>query len=155
MKVTGKKGLGDILKIFLQVCFYLGVVILFILPIALNMVGLNLNASAFVIYPNGIILLMIAYKFIQLFDSLKNNEPFSENNVKILRKTGILAFIGAWLWIIDLLYEIILAKSFDIIFILAMLFLFILYIGVSIALYILSELFKQATEYKNDSELTI
>ena len=34
-------------------------------------------------------------------------------------------------------------------------FLVVLYVGVSIALYILSELFKQATEYKEENELTI
>lgn len=62
---------------------------------------------------------------------------------------------GAILWILDLAYEIILAKSINIIFILAMSFLFILFIGVSIALYILSELFEQATEYKEENELTI
>lgn len=155
MKVIGKNGLGDILKTFLQICFYLGTIILLFLPFALGMFDLRLNASMFIIYPNGIILLMIAHKFIELFNSLKESNPFCENNVDILRKTGMIAFIGAWLWIIDLLYEIILAKTFDIIFILAMVFLFVLYIGVSIALYILSELFKQATEYKNENELTI
>jgi len=155
MKLTGENGLGDLLKVFLQICFYLGVVILLILPFILKSFGLNIGASAFIIYPNGIVLLMIVYEFIKLFDSLKNNEPFCENNVKILRKTGIIAFSGAWLWIIDLLYEVILAKSSNIIFIIAMLFLFILYIGVSIALYMLSELFKQATEYKKENELTI
>lgn len=155
MKVTGEKGLGELLKVFLQICFYLGVFVLLVLPFVLKPFGLNLGASVFVIYPNGVILLMIAYQFIKLFNSLKNNEPFCENNVKILRKTGIIAFTGAWFWVIDLLYEIILAKSFNIIFILAMLFLFVLYIGVSIALYILSELFKQATEYKKENELTI
>ena len=155
MKVTGKKGLGDLLKVFLQICFYLGIIILIILPFILNAYGLNLGASAFVIYPNGVILLMIAHQFIKLFDSLKNNEPFCENNVKILRKTGIIALVGASFWIIDLLYEMILVKSSDIIFIIAMLFLFVLYTGVSIALYMLSELFKQATEYKKENELTI
>lgn len=155
MKIVGKKGLGSILKNFLQICFYLGILILIILPFVLKVYGLSLNASAFIIYPNGIILLIIAHKFIELFDSLKSNNPFCEKNVKILKNTGVIAFVGACFWMIDLLYEIILAKSFNIVFILAMSFLFILYTGVSIALYMLSELFKQAIEYKNENELTI
>ena len=155
MKIVGENGLGNILKNFLQICFYLGILILIGLPFILKSFGLSLNASAFLIYPNGIILLMIAHKFIELFDSLKMNNPFCENNVKILRKTGAIAFVGSSFWIIDLLYEIILAKSFDIVFILVMVFLFILYFGVSVALYILSELFRQATEYKTENELTI
>lgn len=155
MEVTGQKGLGHILKNFLQICFYIGIVILLILPFVLNMFELRLGASMLIIYPNGIILLMIAHNFIKLFNSLKENNPFCEKNIKIFKKTGVIAFIGALFWLLDLAYEIILAKSFDIIFILAMLFLFILYFGVSIALYILSELFKQATEYKQENELTI
>ena len=155
MKVTGENGLGDLLKGVLQICFYLGVFVLLVLPFALKPFGLNLGASVFVIYPNGIVLLMIAYQFIKLFDSLKMSKPFCENNVKILKKTGIIAFSGAWLWMIDLLYEVFLAKTSNIIFYIAMIFLFVLYIGVSIALYILSELFKQATEYKEENELTI
>ena len=155
MKIVGENGLGNLLKNFLQICFYSGVLILVGLPFVLKSFGLSLNASAFLIYPNGIILLMIAHKFIELFDSLKMNNPFCENNVKILKRTGVIAFIGSWVWIIDLLYEILLAKSFYIVFVLVMLFLFILYFGVSIALYILSELFRQATEYKIENELTI
>lgn len=155
MKVTGKKGLGEIIKIFLQTCFYLGTIILVALPFILQNLGLNINESAFIIYPNGIILLVIIHNFIGLFDSLKTNNPFCENNVKILRNTGIIAFIGACLWVVDLLYKTIFTNNIDIIFILTMIFLFILFLGVSIALYILSELFKQATEYKQENELTI
>ena len=155
MKVIGENGLGDKLKTMLQIFLILGIIVLVALPFVLNSFGLNLGASAFIIYPNGIILLLIAHKFIQLFDSLKSNNPFCENNVMLLRKTGKLAFTGAIFWLIDLLYELILARSFDIVFILVMLFLIILYVGVSIALYILSELFNQATEYKNENELTI
>lgn len=155
MRIIGKSGLGDILKNMLQIFLILGIIVLVVLPFILNSFGLNLGASVFIIYPNGIILLLIAHKFIKLFDSLKNNNPFCENNVMLLRKTGVLAFTGSIFWLLDLLYEIILAKSFDIVFILVMLFLIILYVGVSIALYILSELFKQATEYKNENELTI
>ena len=155
MKIVGKNGLGDILKNFLQICLYLGVLTLIALPFILKSFGLSLNAAVFFIYPNGIILIMISHKFIELFDSLKMNNPFCENNVKILRRTGVIAFVGSCSGIIDLLYEIILAKSLDIIFILVVTFLGILYFGVSVALYILSELFRQATEYKTENELTI
>lgn len=156
MKITGKKGLGDILKTFLQICFALGIIILLVLPAVLQKFGLNMKTSAFIIEPNGIILLIIVYKFIQLFNSLKNNEPFCENNVKLLKETGIIAFIGACFWIIDLIiYGLIYINTLNIITILVMGFLFILFLGVSIALYMLSELFKQAIEYKKENELTI
>ena len=51
MEILGENGIGKILKIFLQVCFWGGIVLLIILPFQLQMVGLKLNATAFVIYP--------------------------------------------------------------------------------------------------------
>ncbi len=155
MQVLGKKGLGNILKIFLEICFVLGIIVLIGLPFLLNKIGLSLNASAFIIYPNGTALLVITYKFIQLFDSLKNNNPFSHKNVKILKVTGVAALIGSAFWLIDLLYEIFLAKSEDVVSLLTLGFLTVLFLGVAIALYMLSELFKRATEYKEENELTI
>ncbi|MBO5349144.1 MAG: DUF2975 domain-containing protein [Clostridia bacterium] len=155
MQILGEKGLGNILKVILQIFLCIVSLVLIALPFVLQIFGLNLGASIFIIYPNGIVLLLIANKFMKLFDSLKNNKPFCENNVKILKSTGKTAFIGACFWMMDLLYEIVFAEKLDVICILVMTFLFILYIGVSIALYILSELFKQATEYKNENELTI
>lgn len=155
MKVTGKGGIGDILGKLLKICFWVGVIILIILPFALHGLGLNLNASALVIYPNGIVLLIIAHKFIELFDSLKNNIPFCEKNVEILKNAGIVAGVGATCWFLDLMYEVLLAKVYDVIVILILVFLFILYLGVSIALYILSELFKEGVKYKKENELTI
>ena len=116
MKITGENGIGKILKIFLQVCFYCGIIILVGLPFLLNKLGCNLGASMYVIYPNGIVLLMITHKFINLFNSLRLNNPFCEENVKILKTTGIISLIGSLLWLIDFLYEIILVHSEDIIF---------------------------------------
>lgn len=98
---------------------------------------------------------MITHNFIKLFNSLSNNNPFCINNIKILKKTSIISIIGCILWLIDFLYEIILAKSSDIILNSTLFFLSILFLGVSIALYIISELMKQATEYKQENELTI
>ena len=155
MQILGEKGLGNFLKVVLEIFLIVGSLGLVLLPVVLQIFGLNLGASVYVIYPNGIVLLLIANKFMKLFDSLKNNKPFSENNVKILKSTGKIAFVGSLFWLIDLLYEVILVKYYDIIFIFVLAFLVVLYVGVSIALYILSELFKQATEYKTENELTI
>ena len=155
MELTGEKGLGKMLKIFLQICFYVGAVIIVFLPFVLQRLGLGLGASLFIIYPNGIVLLIITREFIKLFDSLVTNNPFCEENIKILKTTGIVALIGSGLWLLDLLYEVILAKSNDIVFNATLLFLCILFFGVAVALYMLSELFKQATKYKKENELTI
>ena len=72
-----------------------------------------------------------------------------------MKYAGIASFIEAVLWGLDLIYEVVLAKAVEPFFIAVLGFLFILFTGVAIALYILSELFKQATEYKTENELTI
>jgi len=155
MKILGENGLGRFLKVFLQTCFFGGILLLIILPFQLQIVGLHLNATAAIIYPNGIALLAIVYQFIGLFDSLKNNNPFCMENVKRLKHAGIASLVEAALWAIDLIYQLVLAKSFEPQFLLVLIFLFILFIGVSIALYILAELIRQGTEYKVENELTI
>jgi len=155
VKILGENGIGEFLKIFLQICFIGGIVLLIVLPFVLQMVGLHLNATAFIIYPNGIALLVIAKQFIGQFDSLKNKNPFCMENAKRLKTCYIASLVETVLWIIDLIYMIFLAKSEEIIVLLVMVFMIILFIGVSIAFYILSELIKQATEYKNENDLTI
>lgn len=155
MKVTGENGLGKILKVFLQICLCVGVFVLVIIPFVLSKLGFNLGASMYVIYPNGIVLLLITRNFIKLFKSLENNNPFCNENVKLLKSTGIIAVCGSFLWLTDFIYEILFAKSQDIVLNCTLAFLSILFFGVSIALYILSELLKQATKYKKENELTI
>ena len=155
MQIVGEKGIGKILKIFLQICFWTGIIILITIPFILKQCGFNLGASMFVIYPNGIVLLIITNNFIKMFNSLRLNNPFCKENVKKLKITSIVSFIGSILWFINFLYEILLAKSSDIILNSTLLFLCILFLGVSIALYIISELMRQAIEYKKENELTI
>lgn len=155
MKILGENGLGRFLKVFLQTCFYGGILLLIFFPLELKMIGLELNAAAAVIYPNGIAMLVIVYQFIGLFDSLKNNNPFCIENVKRLKYAGIASLVESVLWCIDLIYQIVLAKSAEPLFTLVLIFLCILFFGVAIALYILAELIRQGTEYKNENELTI
>ncbi len=155
MEIFGEKGIGKFLKVLLQVCFWGGIAVLIVLPFLLQLVGLKLNATAFVIYPNGIALLVIVRQFIGQFDSLKNKKPFCMENVKRLKTSGIASLVETALWTIDLLYTVFLAKGADVIIVLVLAFLIILFAGVSIAFYILAELIKQATEYKEENELTI
>ena len=155
MEIFGEKGIGKFLKVLLQVCFWGGIAVLIVLPFLLQLVGLKLNATAFVIYPNGIALLVIVRQFIGQFDSLKNKKPFCIENVKRLKTSGIASLVETALWTIDLLYTVFLAKGADVIIVLVLAFLIILFAGVSIAFYILAELIKQATEYKKENELTI
>lgn len=155
MKILGENGIGKYLKQILQIGFVLGVVALVSLPFVLSIFGLRYTASAYVIYPNGIGLLVIMYQFIGQFDSLKKNEPFCIQNVRRLNICGIASLVEVLLWTIDLVYELVLAKLTDPLLILVLIFMIVLFLGVSIAFFILAELIRQATEYKTENELTI
>ena len=143
--------LGKILKNILILGFIIACILLIFVPFILS----NVKYAMFITYPNGIVMLAITYQFIKMFKSLEDNNPFTHNNVKILKNTSILSLIESILWLIDLIFVISVLKNTYINYIIVLIFLTILFLGVFIALLILSELFKQATIYKEENDLTI
>ncbi len=115
----------------------------------------NMIYSMLIVYPNGCMMLKIAYEFYKMFDSLEKKQPFTIQNVNLLRKTGCLSYGMSVLWIIDLGILIFLIKNTYIDYIIILIFLSILFFGVGIALWTLSLLLQQATEYKEENDLTI
>lgn len=154
MEILGKKGLGKILKIILIVGFIVSIPMIIISPFLLHHTK-EIKYSMFIIYPNGLLILIIIYQFIKLFKSLENNNPFTMNNVKILKQTSLVSFIMFVLWVIDLLFMTFIIKNTYVNYIIVLLFLSLLFFGVSIALYILSELIYQASIFKEENDLTI
>lgn len=152
MKING---LGNILKIFLQICLILGIGILCFLWKIAPILGLDFPFLVMMIYPCGVCFLIIIYQFIGLFDSLKRNDPFSKWNVIRLKRGKTASFIIFLLLCISLFLSVLLYNYSNLIVIYALTFLSVLFLGVGIALYILSELFKIAIEYKEENELTI
>ena len=154
MEITGKKGLGKVLKIVLIVGFILSIPTIAVSPMLLHHTR-NSTYSMIIIYPNGILMLGIIYQFIKLFKSLEKSEPFTYENVDILKRTSIMSLIMSIFWIVDLVFMILIMKNTYINYVLVISFLSLLFFGVSIALYILKELMLQATKYKEENDLTI
>ncbi|MBQ9024589.1 MAG: DUF2975 domain-containing protein [Bacilli bacterium] len=146
--------LGKILKIILIIGTIVAIPIIVISPMLLNHTSKTIY-SMFVIYPNGLLMVLFAYQFIKLFSSLENNNPFNFDNVNILKKGSIISLIMSILWFIDLLFMIFIIGNTYVNYIIVLIFLTGLFFGVFIALYILSELFRQATNYKQENDLTI
>lgn len=155
MKIFGKYGLGNILKIVLQLSFVFGILILIIFPMIIAHTNISLNPNVILFYPNAICLLLIIYQFIGLFNSLKENNPFCVNTVKRLKRSQNICAIASLFWIFDFVFETFIVKNTSVLVIIVLIFMCILFIGVTIALYLLAELFKKAMEYKNENELTI
>ena len=150
MKIVGKNGLGNIIKIILQICFWVGIAFLIILPIILK----SISIFEIMLYLNGITMLVIVKQFIELFDSLKIEKKFCNNTVKRMNIASIAAGIMTGLFFIETIYKFA-SNNSDIKINCILVFMTILFLGVAIALYILAELFRQATEYKSENDLTI
>ena len=146
--------LGKLLKTLLIIGTIVSIPFIVISPMFLNHTSKTLY-SMFVIYPNGLLMVLIAVQFIRLFKSLEVGNPFNFNNVKILKTTSVISLIMSILWLIDLLFMIFIIGNTYVNYIIVLIFLAGLFFGVSIALYILSELFNQATNYKQENDLTI
>ena len=148
------KKLGKILNIILTIGFVCFIPIFLLSPYMLKNNTSILYSSLF-IYPNGVLMLSIIIQFMRLFKSLEKDDPFTYKNVTILYITGIISFIMSIIWILDLIFMIFIVHNTYINYIIVLLFLFILFLGVSIALFILSLLFRKATDYKLENDLTI
>lgn len=152
MKVTGKNSISGLIKIFLQVLIIVGGIILILLPILLQKYieyinpMLNYYPSLILLYISGIPAIIIVYEFVQLFETLKEDNPFIEKNVKSLKISSICSLIIAIEYAIA-------------IFIVTNSIFGIIIVGVFIiawlGLYILAELLQKAIEYKEENDLTI
>ena len=146
--------MGNILKIIVIIGIIFSIPTIILIPFLLSN-NYSVFYSMLIVYPNGLLMIDIAIQFLRMFRSLEKNQPFTLDNVNILKKTGFLSFIMSGLWIIDLLIMMFIIKNTYINYIIVLLFLFILFLGVGIALWTLSLLFSQATKYKEENDLTI
>lgn len=146
--------MGNILKNIVIIGIVFAIPVIILIPFLLNN-NYSIFYSMMIVYPNGLLMIAIAIQFLKMFKSLEKNQPFTLQNVDILKKTGFLSFIMSVLWIIDLLIMLFIIKNTYINYIIVLLFLFILFFGVGIALWTLSLLFSQATKYKEENDLTI
>ena len=154
MQKSNNQKVGKIIKIILIVGMIISIPIMGIIPFLLKH-SISLIHSMLIIYPNGILILGIIWEFVKLFKSLEMNNPFNRDNVKILKDAGTISYIMSVLWFIDLLDLLLIIKNYYINYILVLAFLVLLFIAIGISLYILSALFKQATDYKEENDLTI
>ena len=146
--------MGNILKIIVIIGIIFSIPTIILIPFLLSN-NYSVFYSMLIVYPNWLLMIDIAIQFLRMFRSLEKNQPFTQDNVNILKKTGFLSFIMSGLWIIDLLIMMFIIKNTYINYIIVLLFLFILFLGVGIALWTLSLLFSQATKYKEENDLTI
>lgn len=153
MKITGKKSISNYIKIVLQMIFVFGIMVIAFLPIIveyyIQILRLDLLEFYFpclvLLYASGIPMLVIVRQFICLFNTLSLNTPFIKENATHLKIASICSAIIALEYAIGI-------YVFQSIFTLIIVGIFLI---AWIGLYILSELFQQAVEFKEENDLTI
>jgi len=130
--------------------------ILVLLSLYFVVKAINIHFDLFIcmIYPCGICFLYLVYQFIKLFDTLSNNKPFCYENVVRLKNSMVTCFVISILVLISLLISIF-YTYYSLQLRVSIIFISVLFFGVSISLYVLSELFNQAVDYKEENDLTI
>ena len=147
MYIYGKKGLGSMLKMLLEITFVIIVIAMIAIPFKI--------AKVLLFYPNLICFLIIMLEFIGLFNQLEKEEPFCEKTIKRINGAKMASLICSIIWLLQLTYEVVLVNSVEFVSYAFFAFMFLLFAGVAIALYILKELFIKATNYKKENDLTI
>lgn len=145
---------GKILNMMLKFFIILGGI--FIIGYYELLKSQNIDLSFFnsLFYPLGISFLYLVYQFTLMFQTLVNKNPFIKENISRLNNASISSFIISIIIFISILLTIFVYK-YNVFLLMTQIFFFILFIGVTIALYILKELFKEAIYYKQENDLTI
>lgn len=155
MKISGNKGIANILKILLEIGMVIGVIFLIMLYWITKWLNLNFDWFIMMIYPCGIGFLLLIYQLIGLLNALKMNTPFCYDNVQKMKKGMLLSYFISVFILLALLATVFFYDYYSLQLQVALVVMIVLFIAIGIALYILSELFREATDYKEENDLTI
>ena len=155
MKILGEKSLSSKVIVGLKVLFTIIsivdlLVIETIVKVIIELIGMeNVEKSVaslilfIMIITTGIIALFIIYQFIKIFQHLKDNELFCEDNVKRLNTVFVIATITKYF------------QEFVYYILFSMIILAIIFAVAGIGIKILNEIYKKAIEYKEENDFTI
>lgn len=155
MKENKPKKIVKILNIVLKISLIVGIVLLLALWKWLELLNIKFDILVFLIYPAGILFLGLVIEFIKLFNQFNAEKSFHLTTVKYLKSASRISFVISIITFIALLLSIFIYPTYTLTLKISLTFFTILFIGVGIALYLLAELFRQATEFKEENDLTI
>lgn len=155
MKENRPKKIVKILNIVLTISLVVGTILLLTLWKWLELLNIKFNLLVFLIYPAGILFLGLIIQFIKLFNQFNAEKSFHFTTVRHLKNASRISFVISIITFLALLLSIFIYPTYTLTLKISLTFFTILFIGVGIALYLLAELFRQATEFKEENDLTI
>ncbi|MGE4283904.1 MAG: DUF2975 domain-containing protein [Clostridia bacterium] len=150
--MTNKRTLHYVTKALIDFMFYSGILVCALVPISVYMLApyspvigaMPLRLIA-VLLVSGITSVYILSEIRRIFRTLLNTNPFTLENVKILRKIAVASFVISTTYIAKCIFWFTLGTAV-IIIIFAIAGLFCL---------VLADVFKQAVLYKEENDLTV
>lgn len=169
MKITGKKSISSLIKIFLIILFVLCIVSIIEVPIFIEKNGTGsfkqiifeepLGITIIFIYLSSIPALIMLYQFIKIFSSLEKGNVFSKVIANRFLITSICSVITGIIYGINVFVTQIKNSNFEYSAVIVYLFFSIItsmiFLILGIGLTILREIYKTAIKNKEENDLTI
>lgn len=164
MKILGKKSLSSVVMIFLCVLLVLCIIAIvaggiFVLSNLAFFTKDLLSITYILIYLSSIPALVMIIAFLQIFNTLKQENPFEKKNIKRLGISYLVSIVIGVIYAINVLLIYlgvgIMQKGFFIIYPLANVAISIIFLIFGIGIVVLKEIYRKAIEYKDENDLTI
>lgn len=169
MKITGKKSISSVIKIFLIILFALCIVSIIEVPMFIEKNGMGsfkqmifeepLGITIIFIYLSSIPALIMLYEFIKIFSSLEKENIFSKKIENRFLISSICSIIIGIIYGINVFVQISKISNFEYSSIIVYLFFSIItamiFLILGIGLIVLREIYKTAIENKEENDLTI
>lgn len=164
MKILGKKSLSSVVMIFLCVLLVLCIIAIvaggiFVLSNLAFFTKDLLSITYILIYLSSIPALVMIIAFLQIFNTLKQENPFEKKNIKRLGISYLASIVIGVIYAINVLLIYlgfgIMQEGFFIIYPLANVAISIIFLIFGIGIVVLKEIYRKAIEYKDENDLTI
>ena len=164
MKILGKKSLSSVVMVFLCVLLVLCIIAIiaggiFVLSNLSFFTKDLLSITYILIYLSAIPALVMIIAFLQIFNTLKQENPFEKKNIKRLGTSCIASIVIGVIYAINVLLVYlgagIIQERFFIIYPLANVAISIIFLIFGIGIVVLKEIYRKAIEYKDENDLTI
>lgn len=169
MKITGKRSISSIIKIFLIILFILCILSIITVPLFIEKNGIGtfkqmileqtLGITIIFIYLSSIPALVMLYEFIKIFSSLEKENVFNKKIANRFLVCSICSIIIGIIYGIDVFTEISNISTFEYLTIIVYLFFSIItamiFLILGIGLIVLREIYKTAIKNKEENDLTI
>lgn len=164
MKILGKKSLSSVVMLFLCVLLILCIIAIvaggiFVLSNLAFFTKDLLSITYILIYLSAIPALVMIIAFLQIFNTLKQENPFEKKNIKRLGTSCIASIVIGVIYAINVLLIYLgvgmVQERFFIIYPLANVAISIIFLVFGIGIVVLKEIYRKAIEYKDENDLTI